>query len=219
MSHNCFRSFDASLNSLGGVLMQGKNIVAYTSRQLKQSERNYPTHDLELAAVIHALVTWRHLLLGRKVDVFTDHKSLKYLFTHPSLNLRQRRWLETITEYSVDIQYTPRKANVIADALSRKGDCNSVQVHEMHPDLCEKFRKLNLELVPAGYLSSLVVEPTIHERIRDAQSASSMIQKVKQDIVASVPKYDCFSVHSDDTVMFEDRPVVPEEGDLREVIM
>ena len=89
----------------------------------------------------------------------------------------------------------------------------------MHPDLCEKFRKLNLELVPAGYLSSLVVEPTIHERIRDAQSASSMIQKVKQGIEASVPKYSCFSVHSDGTMMFEDRAVVPKEGDLREVIM
>src|SRR4051812_34785401 len=76
---------DASLQGLGGVLMQGKNIVAYTSQQLKTSERNYPTHDLELAAVVHALITWRHLFLGRKVDVFTDHKSMKYLFTQPNL--------------------------------------------------------------------------------------------------------------------------------------
>src|SRR3954467_3008738 len=124
-------------------LMQGRSIVAYTSRQLKQAERNYPTHDLELAAVIHVLVTWRHLLLGRKVDVFNDHKSLKYLFTQPNLNLRKMRWLETITEYSVDIQYTPGKANVIDNALSHKGDCKSIQVHEFHPDLYQKFRKLN----------------------------------------------------------------------------
>src|SRR4051812_48203953 len=199
--------------------MQGRNIVAYTSRQLKQAERNYPTHDLELAAVIHALVTWRHLLLGRKVDVSTDHKSLKYLFTQPNLNLRQRRWLETITVYSIDIQYTPGKANVIAVALIRKGDCNNIQVQEIHPDLCEKFRKLNLDLVPAGYINNLVVEPTIHERIREAQFGSSMIQKIKQGIAASVTKYGCFSVHSDDTVLFEDLVVVPKEGDLREVIM
>src|SRR3954465_8774780 len=167
--------------------MQGRNIVAYTSRQLKQAERNYPTPDLELDAVIHALVTWQHLLQGRKVDVFTDHKSLKYLFTQSNLNLRQRRWLETITEYSVDIQYTPGKANVIDDALNRKGDCNSVQVHEMHPDLCEKFRKLNLELVPAGYLSNLVIEPTIHERIREAQSGSSMIRKSSRALPPQFP--------------------------------
>src|SRR3954469_20216833 len=98
-------------------------------------------------------------LLGvwRKVDVFTGQKSLKYLFTQPNLNLRQRKWLETIIEYSVDIQYTPGKENVIADALSRKGDCNNIQVQEIHPDLCEEFRKLNLELVPAGYVNNLVV--------------------------------------------------------------
>src|SRR4051794_6903796 len=122
--------------------MQGKNIVAYNSRQLKTSERNYPTHDLELAAVIHALITWRHLLLGRKVDVFTDHKSLKYLFTQPNLSLRKRRWLERITEFLVDIQYTPGKTNVRADALSHEGVCNNIQVRDIHPDLCESFRKL-----------------------------------------------------------------------------
>ena len=75
---------DASLQEFGGVLMQGKNIVACTSRQLKSSEKYYPTFDLELA-VVHALATWRHLLLGRKVDVFTDNESLKYVFTQPNL--------------------------------------------------------------------------------------------------------------------------------------
>ena len=87
---------DASLQVLGAVLMQKKKVLAYTSRQLKPNEKNYPTHDLELAAVVHALVTWRHLLLGRQVDIFTDHKSLKYIFTQPNLNLRQTRWVEMI---------------------------------------------------------------------------------------------------------------------------
>ena len=89
---------DASLQGLGAVLMQEKKVVAYTSRQLKPNEKNYPTHDLKLAAVVHALLTWRHLLLGRKVDIFTDHKSLKYIFTQPNLNLRQTRWVEMFQE-------------------------------------------------------------------------------------------------------------------------
>ena len=87
---------DASLQGLGGILMQDKKVVAYTSRQLKPSEKNYPTHDLLLPAVVHALMTWRHLLLGRPVEVFTDQKSLKYIFTQPNLNLRQTRWVEMI---------------------------------------------------------------------------------------------------------------------------
>src|SRR3954466_3073149 len=80
---------DASLQGLGAVLMQEKKVVAYTSRQSQPNEKNYPTQDLELAAVVHALITWRHLLLGRKVDIFTDHKSLKYIFPRPNLHPRQ----------------------------------------------------------------------------------------------------------------------------------
>ena len=89
---------DASLQGLGAMLMQEKKVVSYTSRQLKPNKKNYPTHDLELAAVVHALITRRHLLLGRKVDIFTDHKSLKYIFTQPNLNLRQTRGVEMIQE-------------------------------------------------------------------------------------------------------------------------
>ena len=83
---------DALLEGLGAVLMLENKVVSYTSRQLKPNERNYPTHDIELAAVVHAVITWRHLLLGRQVDIFTDHKSVKYIFTQPNLNLRQIRW-------------------------------------------------------------------------------------------------------------------------------
>ena len=82
-------------------------------------EKNYPTHDLELAAVVFALKIWRHYLYGVHVDMFTDHKSLQYLFTQKELNLRQRRWLEFLKDYDMSVHYHPRKANVVADALRR----------------------------------------------------------------------------------------------------
>jgi hypothetical protein len=94
---------DASRQGLGCVLMQGCRVVAYASRQLKNHERNYPTHDLELALVVHALKTWRHYLMGKHCDIFTDHKSLKYIFTQKELNLRQRRWLELIKDYDLNL--------------------------------------------------------------------------------------------------------------------
>ncbi|KAL4014045.1 hypothetical protein IC575_026235 [Cucumis melo] len=95
-------------------------VVAYPSRQLKSHEQNYPTHDLELAAVVFALKIWRHYLYGEKIQIFTDHKSLKYFFTQKELNMRQRRWLELVKDYDCEILYHPGKANVVADALSRK---------------------------------------------------------------------------------------------------
>jgi hypothetical protein len=90
---------DASLIGLGCVLMQDGKVVAYASRQLKVHEKNYPTHDLELAAVVFALKIWRHYLYGEKCTIFTDHKSLKYLLTQKELNLRQRRWVELLKDY------------------------------------------------------------------------------------------------------------------------
>ena len=111
---------DACRNGLGVVLMQEGKVIAYMSKQLKTHELNYHTHDLELAAVILALNTWSHHLIGQRCEVYTDHKSLKYIFTQPGLNLRQRRWLEVIKDYDLGIYYHPGKANVVADALSRK---------------------------------------------------------------------------------------------------
>ena len=89
---------DASRLGLGGVLMQDGRVVSYASRQLRPHELNYATHDLELAVIVHALKTWRHYLIGNHCDVYTDHKSLKYIFTPKELNLRQRRWLELIKD-------------------------------------------------------------------------------------------------------------------------
>ncbi|GJY15110.1 putative reverse transcriptase domain-containing protein [Tanacetum coccineum] len=111
---------DASHKGLGAVLMQREKVIAYASRQLKIHEKNYTTHDLELGSVVFALKIWRHYLYGTKCTVFTDHKSLQHILDQKELNMRQRRWLELLSDYDCDIRYHPGKANVVADALSRK---------------------------------------------------------------------------------------------------
>jgi hypothetical protein len=109
---------------LGGVLMQEGRVIPYSLRQLRRHEEHYPTHNLELATVVMALRTWRHYLLGNVIHIYTDHKSLNYIFTQPDLNMRQRRWLELIKDYELEVHYHPGKVNVVADALSHKAHCN-----------------------------------------------------------------------------------------------
>ncbi|GJV00515.1 putative reverse transcriptase domain-containing protein [Tanacetum coccineum] len=111
---------DASNQVLGCVLMQRGKVIAYASRQLKIHEKNYTTHDLELGAVMFALKTWRHYLYGTKSVIYTDHKSLQYIFDQKELNMCQRRWIELFSDYECEICYHPGKANVVADALNRK---------------------------------------------------------------------------------------------------
>ena len=135
---------DASRQGHGGILMQEGRVVSYASRQLKPHELNYATHDLELAAVVHALKTWRHFLIGNHCEVYTDHKSLKYIFTQKELNLRQRRWLELIKDYDMRLHYHPGKANVVADALSRKSHVNTLMTGELPKELAEDLRELCL---------------------------------------------------------------------------
>ena len=115
---------DTSHRGLGCILMQHEKMIAYASRQLRPHEKNYPMHDLELAAVVFALKFWHDYLYGVTCEIFIDHKSLKYLFTQKELNMRQQRWLELIKEYDILIQYHPDKTNVVADALSRKSTAN-----------------------------------------------------------------------------------------------
>jgi hypothetical protein len=119
------------------VLMQDGHVMAYASRQLRKHDEKYLTHDLELAAVVHALKIWRHYIIGKRCEVYSDHKSLKYIFTQLDLNLRQRRWLELIKDYDLDINYYPSKANVVADALSRRSHLNMLGTRGLLPEFCE----------------------------------------------------------------------------------
>lgn len=147
--------------------MQEEKVVAYASRQLRPHEENYPTHDLELAAVVHALNIWRHYLIGNHCDIYTDHKSLKYIFTQSDLNLRQRRWLELIKDYDLGIHYHPGKANVVADALSRKGRCNHLSSRNVVVELQEEMARLNLHLIPQGEVNSLEIQPLLRTQIEE----------------------------------------------------
>ena len=111
---------DACGQGIGGILQQDHHPIAYESRQLRIHEKNYPTHDLELLAVVHALKKWRHYLLSQVFELVTDHKSLKWIFTQPNLNMRQRRWVEFLQEFTFEIKFRPGKENQAADALSRR---------------------------------------------------------------------------------------------------
>jgi hypothetical protein len=111
---------NVSKEGLGGVLMQERRVIAYISRKLKLHEEKYAIRDLELAAIIFTLKKWRHYFYGAMFEIFTNHKSLKYIFTQKDLNRHQRRWMKFLEEFQYPINYHPRKANVVADALSRK---------------------------------------------------------------------------------------------------
>nr|GFC54535.1 putative reverse transcriptase domain-containing protein [Tanacetum cinerariifolium] len=111
---------DASNKGLGAVLMQREKVISYASRRLKIHEKNYTTHDWELGAVVFALKIWRHYLYETKCTVYTDHKGLQHIINQKELNMRQRRWLELLSDYDCKIRYHLGKANVVADALSRK---------------------------------------------------------------------------------------------------
>ncbi|GJU94532.1 putative reverse transcriptase domain-containing protein [Tanacetum coccineum] len=119
---------------LGAVLIQNEKVIAYASRQLKIHEKNYTTHDLELGAVVFALKIWRHYLYGTKCTVFTDHKSLQHILDQKELNMRQRRWLEFLSDYDCEIRYHLGKANVVADALSRKERIKPLRTEAQKPE-------------------------------------------------------------------------------------
>jgi hypothetical protein len=205
---------DASRQGLGCFLMQDGKVVAYASRQLKLHEQNYPTYDLEFAAVVHALKIWRHYLIGNKCEIYADHKSLKYIFTQPDLNLRQRRWLELVKDYNLEIHYHPGKANVVADALSRKSYEKAVP---KSAQLQEEMARLNVHIVPQGYIRQLSVQPTLEEKMRKAQEADENLMKIRKHTGENKAPY--FRVDDQGTLWYKNRICVPEDRDFRQSIM
>jgi hypothetical protein len=153
--------------------------VAYASRQLRNHEEKYPTHDLELAAVVHALKIWRHSIIDKRCEVYSDHKSLKYIFTQPDLNLRQRIWLELIKDFDLGINYHPDKSNVVVDDLSRRSHLNMLATRELLLEFCKEFEKLNLGWVSNTEVITMEVDLTLEHDIQKGQFKDAKIQEIK----------------------------------------
>jgi hypothetical protein len=160
---------------------------------------------LELAVVVHALKIWRHYLIGNKCELFSDHKSLKYFFTQTELNMRQRRWLELIKDYDVEINYHPGKANVVADAVSRKTYCNNLVVREEQPAVHEELEKLRIEIVDHGQVNKLRVTYDLEERIQTTQKSCAEIKDLRE--LMKEGKVEDYRIDEQGTVWLKDGSV------------
>ncbi|GJV68800.1 putative reverse transcriptase domain-containing protein [Tanacetum coccineum] len=192
---------DTSHKGLGVVLIQREKVIAYASRQLKVHEKNYTTHDLELGSVVFALKIWRHYLYGTRCTVFTDHKSLQHILDQKELNMRQRRWLELLSDYDCDICYHPRKANVVADALSHKERIKPLRVRAL-------VMTIGLDL-PKRILEAQI----------EAQKPENLVNEdVGGMIRRDIPK-ERLEPRANGTLCLHGRSWIPCYGDIRSVIM
>jgi len=210
---------DASKMGLGGVLMQNGQVVAYASRQLKTHERNYPTYHMELAVVVFALKMWRHYLFGSKFEVFSDHKSLKYLFSQKELNKRQRRWLEFLKDYDFELNYHSSKANIVVDALSRKSlHIYALMVREL--DLLEQFWDLSFACEVTFNSVRLGALRITSELLREIKEGQKFDPFLKTQIEAiELGRDSSFNVGLDGVLRLQDMICVPNVLELRKMIL
>jgi hypothetical protein len=196
--------------------MQDGRMVAYASWKLRKHEVNYLTHDLKLAVVVHALKIWRHYLMRKRCELYTDHKSLKYIFTQSNLNLRQRRWLELIKDYDFAINYHPGKVNVVADALRRRSHVSQLVMESMPFELCEEFNKLNLRIVANTVVMEIEVGSNLLQEIQKCQVEDEKIQEIKRNIKEE--KSPAFSEDEEGVLWYKGRIYVPNIKELKDKI-
>jgi hypothetical protein len=180
---------------------------------LRLHEENYPTHDLEVAAMVMALRTWRHYMLGNVVHIYTDHKSLKYIFTQPDLNMRQGRWLRLIKDYELEVHYHSGKANVVADALSYKAHCNYL------PAIRLTGEESSTRVLPDLSLYNITHTPVLRDEIIAAQRNDEGMGDIKRRIREGDPNVACFHEDAEGVLWFKDRLVVPKKAALKKKIL
>jgi hypothetical protein len=204
----------ASRIGLSFVLMQEGRVIAYGSRKLKKHEGNYPTHDLGLPTVVFTLKLWRHYLYGESCDIYTNHKSLKDIFTQKELNLRQRRWLELIKDYDLLIQYHPGKANVVVDAHSRTA------VPKVAMPLIADLDRMGVALCYVGTTGEetwMLIQSSLVERLRVAQQQDRLLQEARKRVDYGKPRE--FTIDENDLVHFRGRLCVPQKSEVKTDIL
>jgi hypothetical protein len=187
---------DACKEGLGGVHSQKGFIICYESRKLKEHERNYATHDLELAAIVHALKKWRHYLMGRRFKLRTNHNGLKYLFDQPTLNARQSRLLEFLCEYDFDIKHIKGKENKVANALN-------MIVHELHATTISMYR--------------IDIKRRILEAANTDLQYRDLVVKLQQGKMPQ--KVEIYNLETDGILLYKNKIYVPNVQDLKLAIL
>jgi hypothetical protein len=163
---------------------------------LKEHERHYATHDLELEAIVHALRKWRHYLMGKRFELRTDHNGLKYLFDQPTLNVRQSRWLEFLSEYDFDIKHIKGKENKVADALN-------IRVHEFHATTISMYQ---------SDLKDRIIEAT-----KSDLQYKELVAKLQQGNLQQ--KIEEYKLDNDEILMYRGRIYVPNSQELKNMIL